>query len=148
MKGRWIAWTVLAVMVAGTAPAALAEQTAKPSNSGSAMTQSAAAPTSASAVVTPKTSLAEGSIATLQLQATPPSLTLAGSEGKTWTLIIDPKSTTVWESGQMAKLEQLTVGQRARVRYAEQDGKSVITSVQIQPASGPTAAAPAPTKSN
>ena len=82
-------------------------------------------------VTAPKPAMqtAEGSITELDLQAN--SLKLTASSGVAWTLILDPKSTTVFKGGKLAKLNQVTVGDQARILYSTKDGRQWAKNIQV-----------------
>ena len=73
----------------------------------------------------------EGSIVALDLQALMPTLKLRAADGKTWTLALDSKTTSVWKDGQMAKLDQLKSGQWVKVRHEMKDGRDLAQSIRI-----------------
>ena len=86
---------------------------------------------SATTPTTPKPAMqtAEGSITELDLQAN--SLKLTTLSGVAWTLILDPKSTTVFKGGKLAKLNQVMVGDQARILYSTKDGKQWAKNIQV-----------------
>ena len=89
-----------------------------------------------------------GSITELDLKAMSPSLTLTDISGKGWMLTLDPQLTSVWQDGQLGKLEALKVGQQVKARYLSKGGQNVAKSITIAPTSTPvaaTTAAPAST---
>lgn len=109
------------------------------------------APTSSASVPTPQTTLQEGLIAMLDLKAVPPTIQLKTADGKLWPLALDLLTTTVWQHGMPAKLDQLKVGDQVKVRYAEKNGKMMVKSIQLVQAPGTatpsSSSATTPTKS-
>ncbi len=101
-----------------------------------------ASPVSSTTTATPQVSTTDGSIATLDLQAPSPSLKVTMADGKSMTVAVDPKATSVWQGAAMIKLEQLKVGQSVKVRHTTKDGKEVAKSIQLVEAPK-SAAAPA-----
>ena len=85
-----------------------------------------------------------GSITELDLKAMSPSLKLTGADGKVWTLALDSQLTSIWQNGQIGKLDALQVGQQVKVRYTSKAGKNMVKSNTIVQATTPVAAAPAP----
>ncbi|MBI3319392.1 MAG: hypothetical protein HYZ89_02235 [Candidatus Omnitrophica bacterium] len=105
-----------------------------------------AAPASATSTTAPKTARAQGSITSLTLTGQAPELKVRGSDGKTWTFALNPKTLVVWKNGQLSKPEELKNGDRVNVRYLEKDGKNWVRAIEIVQAPQPTnvPAAPAP----
>ncbi len=118
-------WFLTALLMGGVIPAALATE-----QGGS----SASTPTRSTTAPAPKIETAEGSISALDLQAN--SLKLTDANGKTWTLGIDPNTTTVWKGGQFIKLNQLKMWEQVKVRHVAKDGKQVAKSIEIEAPAG------------
>ena len=129
-NGLWIA---ALVMLCGMAPAVYAAE------------ESAAAPASSTSVPTPQITSAEGAIASIDAQSVSPSLKLTAADGKTWTLTLDAKTTSVWNRGQLSRLETLKTGDQVKVRYMVKEGRNWAKSIEIVPATPSAAAMPAPT---
>ncbi len=137
MNRRFAGWLVVVCMVcAGGSVARAAEQAGQPAK------QQA---TSASSTSTPiqQSLSAGGSITALDLKPLAPSLKLTGADGKVWTLALDPQLTSIWQNGQIGKLDALEVGQQVKVRYTSKAGKNLVKSITIVQATTPAAAAPA-----
>ncbi len=136
---------ICAAVVCGAAAvvSAAEQQGARPTTE-----RKATAPVSATATVIPQAKVAEGAITTLDLQAVSPTLTLTTAEGKTWTVAVDTKTTTVWQNAQIAKLDQLKVGDQVRVRYTTKDGKDVAKSIQLVKGNNTAAASSTPSTSS
>ena len=113
MKRQWMIVMLLG-LIAGNVGLALAAESAASQKT---------APASA-------TSVAEGSIAAIDLQAK--NLQLQGANNVTWMLKLDPNTTSVWQDGKMGNLAQLKAGEKAKVRFVTQDGQKVAKSISIQ----------------
>ncbi len=137
MKRTHIAGFIAAVITCGAASVVCAAE------------QSSAAPAGAAMPASSMTS-AEGTITWIDAQSTVPSLKLATPDGQTWTLALDAKTTSVWQSGQMAGLDILKKGDHVNVRYMVKDDQNWAKSIKIT-AAKPAATLPAtssePTKS-
>ena len=73
-----------------------------------------------------------GQVAAIDLKAASPSVKISAGAGKSWTLAIDPKTVTVKQAGKAVTLDQVKVGQKVKARYTVQDGKQVISSLELQ----------------
>jgi len=135
MKRNWKVWLVLTLVVCGTVPAALAGE-----HPGTPMGSRKATPASSSSTPTPQISSAEGSISAIDLQTN--SLNLTTADGKIWTLALDPKTTLVWKGTEQAKLDNLKVGEKVKVRYVAKEGKQLARSVDINESSPTASSAP------
>jgi len=87
---------------------------------------------------------AVGSITELDLKPLTPSLKLTGADGKVWTLALDPQLTSIWQNGQIGKLDALKVGQQVKVRYTSKAGKNMVKSITIVQTTTSAVAAPVP----
>ncbi len=134
MKRSVAGWFVVVFMVCGGFAAARAAEQA-----GQSPKQQATS-TSSAATLIPQSLSAVGAITELDLKALTPSLQLTGADGKVLTLALDPQLTSIWQNGQMGKLDALKVGQQVKVRYASKDGKSMVKSITIAQAIPPAAA--------
>ncbi len=114
---------VLSLLCGVGVPAALAAES-------SVSMTAAATPTSSTSTATPQVTSAEGTISSVDLPTN--TLKLAGADGKSWTLTLDPAATTVWRGKTVGTLAQLKAGERAEVRYVAKDGKSVVKSVEVE----------------
>ena len=72
----------------------------------------------------------DGTITALDLTASSPSVQLTVANGVAWTLSLDP-STSILKSGKSVKLDELTVGDRARVRFAMKEGGHVLRTLEV-----------------
>ena len=140
MKRR-MSMCVVPIIICGFVSAAHAAE-----HAGQAMEPKATA-TSSTLTPTPQIASAQGSIATLDLTSPSPSVKLDAADGKSWTLALDPKTITVWKSGQLGKPEDLKVGDSVKVRYTEKEGKKWVKSIQVVQAPAPLAASAAPAAS-
>lgn len=100
-----------------------------------------ATPAASATFAEPKTATTtEGSITTLDISSTAPSLKLADSTGKVWKVTLDPRATSIWDGDRMAPkgtqgFALLRSGQRVKVAHVmQQDGTEIARSVQIVPA--------------
>ena len=89
---------------------------------------------------TPPVTAITGSITALDLKAMSPSLTLTDAGGKVWMLTLDPQLTSVWQDGQLSKLDAVKVGQQVKVRYTSKAEQNVAKSITIARAPTPAAA--------
>ena len=94
---------------------------------------------SGATVDTVTSSTVEASIAALDLAAVPATVRLISADGKSWTLIVDPKMTSVSKSGQPLAWDQLKVGDAVKVRHAMMGGKDTAQSIRVLLASKPAA---------
>ena len=133
-------WGSLAVVVVlcGIAAVARAEQPASTDTS-------AAAPAAAPAAA--QIASVEGVLSAMDWQSAAPSITVSGANGQSWTLWVDPQTTSVWNGAQISKLEALQSGDRIKVRYMAKDGTNWAKSIDILLASTPAASSAVPTTS-
>ncbi len=96
---------------------------------------------------TPPVTAITGSITELDLKAISPSLKLIDASGKIWMLTLDPQLTSVWQNGQLGKLDALKVGQQVKARYLSKGIQTVAKSITIAQISTPAAAPGAQKKS-
>ena len=96
---------------------------------------------------TPQVMAITGSITALDLKAMSPSLQVTDAGGKIWVLTLDPQLTSVWQNGQLGKLETLKVGQQVKARYLSKGSQNVAKSITIAQISTPAAAPGAQKKS-
>lgn len=97
-----------------------------------------------------------GSIASLNLNAQPPTMRLLDLQGRQVTVTLDPAA-EVRENGRAARLEGLRIGQQVEVEQVSRDGQQVATEIEImngrpgaatQPDKPGAAAPEAPASSN
>gem|GEM_PF-2270965 len=126
MKRNWAILSIfmLVVTMCAVVPAVLAAE-----HPGQSMGEKAAMPTSSVSTSTPQIASAEGSVSDVDFQAN--TLKLTASDGKFWTLTLDPKSTLVWKGGQILNLTDIKAGEQVKVRYTSKEGKQVAKSVDI-----------------
>lgn len=125
------------LVISGLMPAVWAVEQGQPSDAKPAATSPS--PVQATATSTPSSSIVEGTIASLDLASATPSLKVTGADGKSWTLGVDPKTSSIWKNGQMVKWEDLKQGQSVKIRHAMIGGKDLAQSVRIVSASKPVA---------
>ena len=131
-RSKW-AMLVMIGMVCGLLPAVVS---AEPETQAS----KSIVPTNSASATTQKVMIATGSIATLDTKSEQPSIALTTTEGKTLTIALDSKTTTVWKeekeiSWNMLHLgqpdSQLKMGDRIKIRYTMKDGKNLAKSIEI-----------------
>lgn len=93
-------------------------------------------PMSSSSAPTPQTMTAEGAVSSVDLTSIPPSVQLTTADGKTWSMVLDAKTTSVWKGNQIATPEAVKTGDHVKVRYMAKDGKHWVKSIQIIEAMG------------
>lgn len=134
MLNKVFRWMVMALVVCGAIPMALAAE-----HGGTAVSKE---PSPAKAAAAPVLLSAKGTISGLDLQAN--NLKLTKTEGgQVLALALDPKGTTVWEGSQPMSLTRLKVGEKISVRYTPQAGKQVAKSIQVETAVTAAASTPA-----
>ncbi len=136
-----LAWLVILGVVSNGAMAGLvsAEEAGAAGSQSKPATSSAPAGTAQPA----KLMVASGSVAMIDLKATPPTLQIAAPDGSTKTLRLDPTHTSVSEAGKLMTLTDVAVGQTVNVRYAAQPGQELARSIQITTPAAPPTKAPA-----
>lgn len=92
--------------------------------------------------------MVEGSIAAVGLAVSPPNLQVTLPNGRVLTLSVE-HGTSIVKNGAPAKLEDLQVGEQAKVRFTTQEGQRVAKSLDVtgspsssSPASDSSTAAP------
>ena len=116
-------WVLALLMAGGTISAVFAAE----QPSGQAASSTAAAPA-------PQILSANGTITALDITSAAPSIQLTDAAGKSWTIALDAKTTTVWQGMQLSKLEELKVGDAVKVRYINKEGKETARTIQVAPA--------------
>ncbi len=105
--------------------------------------QASTAPSQPASAAPVQMAMAGGSIRALDLKSVPATLTLAASDGKTESFMVEPGVTIAWKNGQAIQLSELKIGDTVKVRSTAKDGRSVAKSIQVEPAPKTTAASPA-----
>ena len=111
----------LQVATAAEQGGASAEHKTLPSNS--TPTQATAVPAAAAPRPAQHATTVEGSITAIDLSAEPPTMQVHATNGRTWTLVVDPKTARVWKD--------LRTGGRVKVHAILKEGKEVADVIQI-----------------
>lgn len=126
---RWILWVVLAFAAGALASAAWAAENQ---------------PASSMTAPTPQIKSSQGSIAEINLVSPTPWFKVSGANGESWTFMLDAKTSSVWQNGQLLKESDLKVGEQVKVRHTSKEGKEWAKSIEIVQASAPLASPAAP----
>ncbi len=124
MKRHLVIGLMGVLAVSGIVPVVLAAE-----HGGQAVSQKSTSP--APVTQTSSATTARGSITALDLQSPTPMLKLTAASGESWTLGIDPASTTVFRGTQLGALSQLRVGEKVSVRTGMKNGKQMAKSIEI-----------------
>ena len=148
-----ISGVVIIGMLCAASPSAFAAQQSAVSGEHKA---TPASPPAASTPALPSTPAApkpvavsmsvEGMLTALDLQASPPTLTVQISNDRTWKGTLRPGTTAIWKSGKRLPADQLQTGQRVKVRYIKTSGGAVAQSLSVLPAVVPASPAASSTK--
>ena len=82
-------------------------------------------------LMTPEMGTIEGSIASLSILSSVPSLQLHTRSGGTVEVVLDSQETVVLRNGQVQTLDHLSKGQRVKAYMTQKDGRSVANSIVI-----------------
>jgi hypothetical protein len=76
--------------------------------------------------------LAQGKVSVLDLKSAAPIIKITKDNGTVLNLALDPKSVKVEQAGKTVALDQLKVGQKVKARYTTENGKQVISSLELE----------------
>ncbi len=125
MKKNFTMGLILTFMVLGLAPLAFAvEKSVAP--------VTASMPTHTTATATPQVTSVEGTVVSIDMLSSTPTLKLTLASGQLSSVQLDRLATTVWKGSQPIGLTQLTAGQKVKVRCKAKNGKQIANSIEIK----------------
>ncbi len=90
------------------------------------------ASTAVTSAPTPVISTSEGTVSAVNTSVTAPWLKIKDAVGREWVIMIDTASSSIWRGGNQVTWTDIKVGDKAKVRHTEKEGKVFVKTVELE----------------